>query len=178
MVVLCEGRRGDGFYLCGACGAGFRKRELKHRTPQGQECNGTLDQVSLGHEFVTDVLQPQFRSAPRSSLDRVWFTFSLAYALAEGAAEVLEVPSINLSTTVAHSDQLALPPNNPLRQRARWSGAGGATRKREDPKAMPRSRPEEGWSELRLRRKPRFLRSSSAEAGRRFAPASYYMGHA
>jgi hypothetical protein len=110
MVVLCEGRRGDGFYLCGACGAGFRKRELKHRTPQGQECNGTLDQVSLGHEFVTDVLQLQFCSAPRSSLDRVWFTFSLAYALAEGAAEVLEVPSIDLSTTVAHSDQLALPP--------------------------------------------------------------------
>ncbi len=110
MVVLCEGRRGEGFYLCGSCGAGFRKRELKHKTPQGQECRGTLDQVSLGHEFVTDVLRLQFRSVPQSSVDRVWFTFSLAYALAEGAAEMLEVPSIDLNTTVAHSEQLALPP--------------------------------------------------------------------
>lgn len=24
MVLLCEGRRGAGFYLCGMCGAGFR----------------------------------------------------------------------------------------------------------------------------------------------------------
>jgi len=110
MVVLCEGRRGDGFYLCGACGAGFRKRELKHRTPQGQECSGTLDQVSLGHEFVTDVLRLQFRPVPSSSLDRVWFAFSLAYALVEGAAEVLEVPSIDLNTTVAHTEQQAMPP--------------------------------------------------------------------
>src|SRR5579883_1568209 len=112
MVVLCEGRRGEGFYICGACGAGFRTRQNPHRTPQGQDCRGTLEQVSLGHEFVTDVLQLQFRAALQNGTDIVPFAFSLAYALVEGAADstVLEVPSVDLSATVSHSDQHAIPP--------------------------------------------------------------------
>lgn len=56
MVVLCEGRHGKGFYVCSSCGAGFRKRERSHKTPYGDDCAGTLMPVSLGHEFVTDVL--------------------------------------------------------------------------------------------------------------------------
>ncbi len=110
MVVLCEGRRGEGFYLCGGCGAGFRNRQSRHRTPQGQDCRGTLEQVSLGQEFVTDVLQLQFYPAPQSGTDIVPFAFSVAYAVVEGAAEVLEVPSNDLSTTVAHGDQQRVPP--------------------------------------------------------------------
>lgn len=110
MVVLCEGRKGEGFYLCGSCGAGFRKRQSRHKTPQGQDCRGTLEQVSLGHEFVTDVLQLRFHNAPQGDVDIVPFAFSLAFALVEGAAEVLEVPSTDLSTTVTHSSQPMLPP--------------------------------------------------------------------
>jgi superfamily II DNA/RNA helicase len=110
MVVLCEGRRGAGFYLCGGCGAGFRTRQSSHKTPQGQDCHGTLEQVSLGHEFVTDVLQLQFRQVPHNEMDMVCFAFSLAYALVEGAAEVLEVPSVDLSATVAHGNQQSVPP--------------------------------------------------------------------
>jgi superfamily II DNA/RNA helicase len=110
MVMLCEGRRGEGFYICNTCGAGFRKREKAHKTPYGQDCHGTLEQVSLGHEFVTDVLQLQFHPKPDGDMEAVWFAYSLAYALVEGAAEVLEVPSIDLSATVAHSEQYPLPP--------------------------------------------------------------------
>lgn len=110
MVVLCEGRRGDGFYLCGGCGAAFRARQNSHKTPQGQDCHGTLEQVSLGHEFVTDVLQLQFDRVPKLGTNAVFFAFSLAYAVVEGAAEVLEVPSVDLSATVAHAEQHAVPP--------------------------------------------------------------------
>ena len=110
MVVLCEGRRGEGFYICSACGAGFRRRERTHKTPYGQDCHGTLEQVSLGHEFVTDVLQLQFHPEPEEDTEPVWFAYSLAYALVEGAAEVLEVPSTDLSATVAHSGQYHVPP--------------------------------------------------------------------
>ncbi|GFP27669.1 hypothetical protein HKBW3S43_00319 [Candidatus Hakubella thermalkaliphila] len=111
MVVLCEGRRGEGFYVCGACGAGFRKWDKTHKTSYGQDCHGTLEQVSLGHEFVTDVLQLYLHQKPDGDIDAVWFVFSLAYALVEGAAEVLEVPSTDLSATVAYgTEQYPTPP--------------------------------------------------------------------
>jgi hypothetical protein len=111
MVVLCEGRRGRGFYICGHCGAGFREPKKQHKTPYGETCSGTLEKVSLGHEFVTDVLRVQFLlKLPQNDIDGVWFAYSLAYALVEGAAEVLEVPSTDLSTTVAYSGDIAIPP--------------------------------------------------------------------
>lgn len=110
MAVLCEGRRGQGFYICSECGAGFRKREKTHRTPNGQYCNGILEEVSLGHEFVTDVLQLQFHQEPEGGIEPVWFAYSLAYALVEGAAEALEVPSTDLSATVTHSNEYPIPP--------------------------------------------------------------------
>jgi len=47
MAILCEGRRGEGFYLCGYCGAAFRKPEKRHKTAQAQHSGGTLHQVSL-----------------------------------------------------------------------------------------------------------------------------------
>lgn len=110
MVVLCEGRRGEGFYVCSTCGAGFKKCKTHHKTPYGQDCRGTLEQVSLGHEFVTDVLQLQFNLKPEDAIDYVWFAHSLAYALVEGAAEVLEVPPTDLNATVAHSEYCRIPP--------------------------------------------------------------------
>lgn len=103
MVVLCEGRRGEGFYVCGDCGSGFRRLETTHETPFGQSCHGRLSQVSLGHEFVTDVLQVRFRERPDADIDFAWFAHSLAYALLEGAAESLDVPSTDLNATVSYA---------------------------------------------------------------------------
>ncbi len=111
MVVLCEGRRGGGFYVCQECGAGFRERQNKaHKTPYGQDCHGTLEMVSLGHEFVTDVLQLQFHPNLEADVEPIWFGYSLAYALVEGAAEILEVPSTDLNATVAYSEGNPVPP--------------------------------------------------------------------
>ena len=111
MVVLCEGRRGGGFYICGSCGAGFRETKSTHENPYGEKCSGTLERVSLGHEFITDVLQIRFLfELPQDNTDGIWFAYSLAYALVEGAAKVLEVPSTDLSTTVAYSSDSPIPP--------------------------------------------------------------------
>ena len=110
MVVICEGRKGEGFYICSQCGAGFRDRKNQHETPYGETCFGTLQHVSLGHEFVTDVLQIQFRSGPPQN-DINGFTYSLAYALVEGAGSVLEVPVTDLSVTVSYGgDSGIIPP--------------------------------------------------------------------
>jgi len=111
MVVLCEGRRGEGFYICKECGAGFRGRENPHEDPYGESCQGTLEQVSLGHELVTDVIRFKFNLQPsHKHIEPVWFAYSLAYALVEGAAEGLDVPSVDLSVTVAYAAEEGIPP--------------------------------------------------------------------
>ena len=111
MVVLCEGRKGKGFHICPQCGAGFRERKNQHKNPYGENCSGTLEQVSLGHEFETDVLQLRFLlGLPQNDIDGVWFAYSLAYALLQGAAAVLEVPPNDLNTTVAYSGDTPIPP--------------------------------------------------------------------
>jgi hypothetical protein len=58
---------------------------------------------------VTDVLQIQFLLGPPQN-DVNGFAYSLAYALVEGSAEVLEVPSTDLSTTVAYGGSSVIPP--------------------------------------------------------------------
>jgi ATP-dependent helicase YprA (DUF1998 family) len=110
LVVLCEGRRGEGFCICSTCGAGFGRitKELVkkgHSTPLGSKCSGELkNHVSLGHEFPTDVLRVRFRRAPSlEGMEPQWFGYSLAYAMVEGASEVLEVPSSDLNTTVTRT---------------------------------------------------------------------------
>ena len=110
MIVICEGKKGEGFYICTSCGAGFRTAVRTHKTAQKQACSGTLENVSLGHEFVTDVIQLQFLTTPEACSDLTSFAYSLAFAIVEGAAEVLEAPSTDLNTTVAHSDQQKMPP--------------------------------------------------------------------
>jgi hypothetical protein len=110
MTVLCEGRRGEGFYVCKTCGAGFRKRETRHKSPAGQDCRGKLDLVSLGHEFVTDVVELRFHRGFFDVIDQIWFGYSLAYALIEGIAEFLEIPSTDLSATVAHGGDSPVSP--------------------------------------------------------------------
>lgn len=113
MVVLCEGRRGSGFFICRHCGAGFRTPPKCHSDPQGVRCTGTLSRVALGHEFVTDVLQIQFLHPVQTDEGMMSFTSSLAFAVVEGAAspDVLEVPSSDLSATVAWgSEDNGVPP--------------------------------------------------------------------
>ncbi|HUI29710.1 MAG TPA: DEAD/DEAH box helicase [Candidatus Acidoferrales bacterium] len=115
MVVLCEGRRGQGFYICTACGKGEKhltKKLIKeHLSPLGLKCSGQwTGQVSLGHEFETDVVRVKFLLQPEET-DLIWFGYSLAYALVEGIADILEVPSSDLNATVGHVDDVgAIPP--------------------------------------------------------------------
>lgn len=103
MVVVCEGRRGAGFWVCPECGAGFRDLQRRHKTPFGQECGGRLDHVSLGHEFVTDVLQLHFLADPPNTTQPQWFAHALGAAVLAGACEVLEIPDDELAYTVSQS---------------------------------------------------------------------------
>lgn len=99
MVVLCEGKNGTGFYICRRCGAGFPEKEYPHKTPESNECNGQLERLALGHEFVTDVVRLQFPGLTDSS-----DAYSLAYAILLGAAEALDVPDTDLNTTITSGE--------------------------------------------------------------------------
>ncbi len=108
MSVICEGRRESEFLICEKCGFGAivppkKKKEEKipsHETYMGKKCTGSLARYSLGHEFITDVLEVHFVPEAEEGVDLLSLAFSLAYALSEGAAEAIGIPSTDLSTTV------------------------------------------------------------------------------
>lgn len=106
MVVLCEGYKGQGFYVCPKCGAGFREMtraeiENGHEDFLGRKCRCRPERfLSLGHDFVTDVLKIIFWKAHNLDIEPQWFAFTLAYAILEGAAKILEIPSNELNVTV------------------------------------------------------------------------------
>ena len=96
LVILCEGKHREGFYICLKCGAHFPKIKGGHLTPFGLTCPGTIQpQISLGHKLVTDVVRMQF-----PGLTDEWVAYSVAYAVLLGAAETLGVPDTDLNVTI------------------------------------------------------------------------------
>ncbi len=111
MVVICEGRKGRGFLICKKCGAGFTSYVPEHKTPFGYSCDGKLERLCLAHEFVTDVLSINFPlPTHKINTSAPGFAYSLAYALLEGTANVLDVPSTDLAVTVSYSSGSKIPP--------------------------------------------------------------------
>lgn len=96
LVVLCEGKEERGFHLCGACGRYSETPERGHTAPWGGACSGVFARFSLGHEVTTDVVRARFPE----TLD-VAGLYSLAYALALGAADALAVPQQDLDVTLS-----------------------------------------------------------------------------
>lgn len=138
MVVLCEGRRGQGFRVCTACGAGYkqlsRKLMKEHLSPLGLKCTGQwTDQISLGHEFETDVVRIKFLLQPKET-DLIWFSYSFAYALVEGIADTLEVPPSDLNATVEHANEVGVVP--PIILYDNVPGGAGLVARLEDKAAL------------------------------------------
>ena len=95
LVILCEGRNREGFFICRSCGSHMTNPKSSHKTPAESECRGKLENFSLGHELVTDVVRLQF-----PLLTEEWDAYSLAYAILLGAAEILDVPDTDLNVTI------------------------------------------------------------------------------
>ena len=96
LIVLCEGKNRQGFYICRDCGRHMTEATGAHKKPAGSKCNSTLERFSLGHELATDVVRLQF-----PQLTGQWDAYSLAYAILLGVAEKLDVPSNDLNVTIA-----------------------------------------------------------------------------
>jgi len=117
MVVLCEGYKGQGFYLCSRCGTGFRelsKSEIEngHEDFLGNKCNYRPERfLSLGHDFVTDVLKMTFYRPYSGKIEPQWFALTLAYAILEGASSVIDIPAHELDVTVHAYDLHGMAPS-------------------------------------------------------------------
>ncbi len=98
LVILCEGRNREGFFICRSCGSHTTGPKSSHKTPAESECLGTLENFSLSHELVTDVVRLQF-----PQLIGEWDAYSVAYAILLGAAETLDVPDTDLNVTITGS---------------------------------------------------------------------------
>jgi hypothetical protein len=112
MAVLSEGRRASQFYICNGCGAGFVEPRAAHETPWNSKCTERLARVSLGHEFVTDVVQVEFHLAPPPedvAGDYVGLGLGIATALMEGMAQVVDVPTADLNVTIGRGGLAGLP---------------------------------------------------------------------
>lgn len=99
LVILCEGKNRQGFYICRSCGAHMTGSPGEHKSPSDSNCNGTLGRFSLGHELATDVVRLQF-----PQLRGEWDAYCVAYAVLLGAAETLNVPETDLNVTITGGD--------------------------------------------------------------------------
>ena len=95
LVILCEGKNRDGFYICRSCGSHMAVRQAGHKSPSDADCMNTLEQFSLGHELDTDVVRLQF-----PMVHGEWDAYSVAYAILLGASDTLEVPDTDLNVTI------------------------------------------------------------------------------
>ncbi|HHY35860.1 MAG TPA: DEAD/DEAH box helicase [Firmicutes bacterium] len=101
LAVLNTGRK-RGFKVCLTCGyalgpeVGSKERKgaiRQHKDPRGRPCGATLRQLSLGHEFETDVMLvtfPDYRDSRRG------FWLSLLYGLLEGTSLALDIERSDL----------------------------------------------------------------------------------
>lgn len=101
LAVVNSGQK-RGYQICNECGlekslAIRSKGASSHRAPWGATCNGTFENVHLGHEFMSDVLEIDFQnlSVP-SGTEPEHFWRSFLYGFLEGTSSVLGVARSNI----------------------------------------------------------------------------------
>ncbi|MCC7173331.1 MAG: DEAD/DEAH box helicase [Planctomycetes bacterium] len=104
LVVLNEGRGGDGFECCTVCGwarSMDRAVPANHRNRWGRPCGGWIERFHLGHVYKTDVALLRFADVPRMpESERESFWWSLCDAVLEGMAAHCEIPIGEVNATL------------------------------------------------------------------------------
>jgi len=113
LFVINQGMGGREFRVCKYCGfaepppaPGVRDRGSRsqtHKNPiTGRDCRGYFETFSLGHKFMTDILELRVEgnmgSMPYEDISCMWW--SLLYALLEGASETLGIRREDLDGTL------------------------------------------------------------------------------
>lgn len=100
LVVLNQGKRGAGLFVCKSCGC-VREypKEPKHNNRFGKKClNTRLEPVSLGHWFETDIVRIELPYCPSGiRVPGKDVRLSVLYAILDGAAQALGISRSDIS---------------------------------------------------------------------------------
>ena len=119
LIIINEGTNGRGFRICRYCGKaepapkfGEMKKSGKppaHDNPfTGRACKGGFDTYSLGHQFMTDVLELRFDGSAAITANP--FTWrSVLYALLEGASAALGIRREDIDGTLSYGEGSSIP---------------------------------------------------------------------
>lgn len=101
LAVVNDGQC-KGYQICNECG--IEKGQVRrsksiqsHKTPWGSNCSGKFENVHLGHEFMSDVLELDFENlAFPAEVDQEHFWRSFLYGFLEGISSVLGIARNNI----------------------------------------------------------------------------------
>ncbi len=120
LFVLNQGTSGAGLLVCPECGYATEIGKIKrtHKTKYGRNCGGKLEQVSLGHQFSTDILKLQLPSHEvdvfeDDSLEKKDQFLSVMYAVLEGASTELDINRSDINGCVTGDHQIILYDDTP-----------------------------------------------------------------
>lgn len=119
LIVINNGIHRSGYRICQWCGyaesapprwmkSEKRGSKIHHNPMTGKECRGPIETMSLGHKYMTDVLELRFESFHFQISDE-GFWRSVLYAILEGASEVLGIRRDDLDGTVFHQPGVTIP---------------------------------------------------------------------
>ena len=123
LFILNQGTNGAGIYVCPECGFATEVAKLPkgkgHKTKYGRPCyNKTLQRVSLGHQFSTDILKlnlpkHEIEQEHADSLGYKDQYLSVMYAILEGASAALDISRNDISGCVTADNQIILYDDTP-----------------------------------------------------------------
>ncbi|WP_394190937.1 DEAD/DEAH box helicase [Paenisporosarcina quisquiliarum] len=106
LSVISKGRSGRGYSICTLCGSMMLTKDGKHKNQMNKNCEGTIEKrmVHLGHEFISDILEIEFKNSSVSA--DAWD--SLLYALLNGISISLGINRRDIDGCVRYN-HLATP---------------------------------------------------------------------
>ena len=101
LLTVINNGKGRGFQICKTCGYGTAgKRPASHKNPEGKECKGMFERVSLGYDFETDIVEIEFQDIFDDICMKEGFWESLMYSIIEGMSSALEIDRSDIDGTL------------------------------------------------------------------------------
>lgn len=113
MAVINKGTMNMGYQICSVCGFAKPAYPPSKSSPHkniisGNICKGKLENYSLGHRYMTDVLELQFVSKNHEIFDENT-SRSVMYALLEGASSALGIRRDDINGTLHYRENYGNP---------------------------------------------------------------------